>query len=182
MTQQETQDPQEPRLVSVGHPHVWIWAGSVGLAYIMVMSVFELSTSVILIMLAGVAAIIAVALWLAPRYGATRTRTAVLLVPLCAFALFGAVYGFAMLEDPPQIVLESKDQPHLRDPLLLAFGFVTTAGALGLDVNGWARGVVLLQLMGLVVYGVGAAVSGARSSSARLDQILDEIKRSRDSG
>ena len=129
-----------------------------------------------------VAAILAVALGLAPRYGATRTGTAVALVPLCAVALFGAVYGFAMLQDPPRIVLESGNQAHLLDPLLLAFGFVTTAGALGLDVDGWARGVVLLQLVGLVVYAVVAAVAGARASSRRLDQLTEEIKRYRDSG
>jgi hypothetical protein len=181
MTQQVTQDPQEAHEIGVHHP-VWAWASLVGVAYIMVLSVFELGTSVILIMLFGVAAIVAVALWLAPRYGATRTRTAVLLVPLCAFALFGAVYGFAMLEDPPQIVLESKDQPHLRDPLLLAFGFVTTAGALGLDVNGWARGVVLLQVLLLAVAVGAGGLASARGVSRRMDQLEDEIKQSRDSG
>ena len=175
MTQQGTEDSEW------AHP-VWAWAAVVGLAYSMVMSVFELGTNVIVILLFGVAAIVAVALGLAPRYGATRTTTALLLVPLCAFVLFGAVYGFAMLQDPPQIVLESGDQAHLRDPLLLAAGFLTTAGALGLEIDGWPRGVALLQL---VLLGVGVAASAyksARGASRRLGQLEDAIKRHRDFG
>ena len=175
MNQQVTQDSEW------GHP-VWAWAGAVGLAYIMLMSFFELGTSVIVVLLFGAAAIIAVALGLAPRYGATRKTTAVLLLPLCVFVLFGAVYGFAMLQDPPQIVLESGDQAHLRDPLLLAAGFVSTAGALGLEVDGWPRAVALLQLMLLAVGVVASAYSSARGASRRLGQLEDSIKRYRNSG
>jgi hypothetical protein len=162
-----------------GAKPVWAWAStaiallSVGLSFLV------LNTATLLVLGALVAAITALAIVVSPRWAATRRITFLGIVPTLTLCAFGCAYGAISLLCPELLGVSDAPLGHLREPLLLSLGLLSTAGFLDVEIHGWVRSVAYFEMLLAAGLAGGAAIALLRRASQRFEEALTELRNDR---
>jgi len=160
---------------SPGQP-VWAWASAAIALVTAGLSFLPLTPAALVVLGAVVVAIAAAAVAVAPRWGARRPTTFWGLAPALTLVLFACVYGAVALASDGSVELAGNALRHLRDPLLLSIGLLTTAGMLDVRLAGWVRSIAYLEMLMVAGLAGGAAVVAVRRASQRVAEIAAELR------
>lgn len=172
-----TSQPRRPARPSPSVKPVWAWASaaiallSVGLSFVELKAIFVGILAALAISVAIAAVVVS------PQWGARRRVTFLGLVPALTLCAFGCAYGGIALLSPGLIEVSGAPLRHLREPLLLSLGLLTTSGFLDLEVHGWVRSLAYVEMLLVASLAGGAVVVVARRASERVGEAITELRR-----